>query len=155
MRACPLVLSILLLVLTQLPAVASTSVMRCENAQGSVRFTEQACAPGERQLQHTIKHNTPIQLGVKPRPEKPSTRASVRGIDTPKSSCHTGLDEQQLRRAIVRQELHAGMTQAQVTAALGRPAHISRKNSRAQYRYEPNQGKSQTLHFDEKGCLKR
>ena len=68
--------------------------------------------------------------------------------------CGNRLSADQRRQAIINQRTPPGMTQRDVESLLGRPDKVTHNNGELRYVYSQKKGRSNTVTFDENGCVK-
>ena len=143
----------------------ATSVYRCVDPNGHVTFTRQGCAPSQSaQIQDAF--NATPGSGKATRMAEPSSvrqrknqqpkeaQSELTVVGEQDDGCGNLLSQQARRRAIVEQQIRAGMTRADVESALGKPDAITSTNGQTRYRYIPGKGRSRTVSFDEHGCVR-
>lgn len=143
------------------PALLASTVFRCVDAAGHVTFTLNGC-PTDQDQQLQNAHN-PTPGGGKPVPmarpgkathqEKRET-GTVLVVGERQDGCGNQVTGTARREAMVKQEIRAGMTRADVESALGRPDRISRQNGQTRYHYRDAKGNSRQVSFDESGCVR-
>jgi len=143
------------------PAGATTSLHRCEAADGGITFTSLSCANDE---QRSVQHVHPYSPGsvVPIMPEHNHEEISgmtIRGrepgiVGRLEDKCGNLIDARQRRAAIINQRVIAGMSQQDVESALGKPDKVNIRTSTTTYRYELKRGRSAQVDFDERGCVK-
>jgi hypothetical protein len=138
-------------------------IMRCQDDQGHITYTQFGCAAEQHQQQQVIKNPPPgsiqptllPQTNISTPPGKPP-RVSV--IGDKESPCGIELSSEDRRKAIIRQQIRPGLTRNDVESSLGQPDSIKEHNGKTQYLYQPmRKGKSskrQSISFDENGCVK-
>jgi hypothetical protein len=149
------------LLLCPAPLLAA-SVFRCEDANGHLTFTSQGC-PSEQQqrLQHasnaTPGSGKPVAM-AKPatlqRDMPPPTSSKLVVVGQQDDGCGNRITGSTRRQAMIKHEVRAGMTLADVESTLGRPNKISSQNGQLRYQYLDNQGRSRQVSFDENRCVK-
>lgn len=142
------------------PTGNTTTLHRCEAADGSLTFTTLSCANNERLLLQEVRPYSPGST-VALIPE--AQHEEISGMNTRKremtvvgrtqDKCGDLIDARQKREAIINQRIIAGMSQQDVESALGKPDKISIRNSATTYRYDLKRGRSAQVDFDEKGCV--
>lgn len=151
------------LLLLACPAYAA-SVYRCVDESGHVTFTRQGCAPSQTAQMQNAFNPTPSS-GKATRMAEPTlkqakqrkranleTTLTVVGVQD--DGCGNLLTPQARRKAIVEQQVRAGMTRADIESALGRPDAITSNNGQTRYRYSAQKGRSKSVSFDENGCVR-
>lgn len=152
------------LLLLACPAHAA-SVYRCVDESGHVTFTRQGCSPSQTTQMQNAFNPTPSSgkatRMAEPPPKQPKQqhkRANPESILTvvgeQDDGCGNLLTQQARRKAIVEQQVRAGMTRADIESALGRPDAITSSNGQTRYRYSPQKGRSKNISFDENGCVR-
>jgi len=147
--------------LCPLPLLAA-NVFRCEDANGHLTFTSQGC-PSEQQqgLQHasnaTPGSGKPVPM-AKPTTSQqampPQTSSQLVVVGQQDDGCGNRITGSTRRQAMIKHEVRAGMTLADVESTLGRPDKISSQNGQLRYQYLDNQGRSRQVSFDENRCVK-
>ncbi len=147
------------------PTTHAASVYRCVDETGHVTFTRQGCAPSQTAQMQNAFNPTPSS-GKATRMAEPSsqqtkrqrkhadTGATLTVVGEQDDGCGNLLTQQARRKAIVEQQVRAGMTRADIESALGRPDAISSNNGQTRYRYSPQKGRSRSVSFDENGCVR-
>jgi hypothetical protein len=158
---------ILLATLICLPAMSSaTLVNRCEDAEGNITFTTLSCPiEHERTVQHAYNPPPGGGFAVLP-PAWPGERysaqpanKSVKGeeilvVGEWQDGCGNRLSAEQRRKAMMNRQTPPGMTRQDVENMLGRPDTIANRNGEQQYIYKSKEGRSDSVTFDEYGCVK-
>lgn len=149
----------LLLGCTTAPAA---TVYRCEDAAGQVTFSATGCAAdSDGTLQRA---DNPRPGGAKPTlMAKPKAAPRERKAQEPTvvaaktDGCGDLLTASERRQAIIRGQVKAGMSRADVENALGQPRRISQLDTLTRYHYEARNRKerSRLVTFDERGCVRR
>ena len=143
------------------PVAQAAAVMRCENEQGHITFTQFGCNT-DQQAQAQAFHNPPpgsVRPTAPPqdteRARKPNTIAIVGSQDSP---CDQALSSEEKRRALIRKQIHPGMTRNEVESSLGHPDSIREHNGQTRYFYQSGKkgkkSKQLSISFDENGCVK-
>ncbi|MHC8319233.1 cell envelope protein SmpA [Pseudomonas sp. GB2N2] len=152
----------LLIALLCLPldAVAAT-VHRCEAANGHVTFTTLSCGTGDSLSLQEVRTFTPGSIvAVMPEAERRETsgmkniRREATVVGQTEDKCGNLISARERREAIINQRVVAGMSQADVESALGKPDKITVRNSATSFRYDLKRGRSAQVEFDEKGCTR-
>ena len=143
----------------------AASVYRCVDETGHVTFTRQGCAPSQTAQMQNAFNPTPSS-GKATRMAEPSsqqakrqrkhadTGATLTVVGEQDDGCGNLLTQQARRKAIVEQQVRAGMTRADIESALGRPDTITSNNGQTRYRYSAQKGRSRSVSFDENGCVR-
>lgn len=142
-----------------------STVFRCEDAKGHVTFTLQGC-PTEQQQYLQDAHNAtpgsgkPVPMAKK---AKTVTRSKTEAKDgdselvvvgEKQDGCGNRVTGSKRRDAMVRQQVHSGMTREDVESSLGKPDKVSSQNGQTRYHYRDQKGNSRQVSFDEAGCVK-
>ncbi len=132
----------------------SANIYRCTDSRGTVTFTQQGC-PSDQQLeQQRVNNQTPGSVAHKPVVHKPNRQArSLTVVGLPQDRCGSALSAAEKRKAIVQNRILAGMTQADVESALGKPNSVTLNNNQQTYRYQNGKKQSRTVKFDQSGCV--
>ncbi|MCY1442172.1 hypothetical protein D9M71_585240 [compost metagenome] len=143
----------------------AASVYRCSDTEGNVSFNQYGCPAGSQEEQQRTR--TPNLLGTQSIKEEIGgehfpiqNRESSEPIDEivvvgeRDAVCGNQITPQERRQAIIRKQVRAGMTRADVESALGKPDRISSSNGQLRYFYKPRKGASHQVTFDESGCVK-
>ena len=144
-----------------LPTTGNTTTLhRCEAADGSLTFTTLSCANNERLLLQEVRPYSPgstVALIPEARHEEISgmniRKREMAVVGRTQDKCGDLIDARHKREAIINQRIIAGMSQQDVESALGKPDKISIRNSAMTYRYDLKRGRSAQVEFDEKGCV--
>ncbi|WP_024643471.1 outer membrane protein assembly factor BamE domain-containing protein [Pseudomonas syringae] len=148
--------------LLYLPAhVTASTVQRCEDAAGKITFTTLGCPEGHStQLQKAFNAppGTLIEL-LPPANHREADRRKVSPrelvvVGTRDDGCGNRLSAEQRRAAIINQRTPPGMTKRDVESLLGRPDKITNRNGELRYEYTQKKGRSNSVTFDEDGCVK-
>ncbi|MDY7561086.1 cell envelope protein SmpA [Pseudomonas sp. CCC3.2] len=144
----------------------ATTVQRCEDPEGRVSFTYQGCPSGHRMQSQNAYNATPGSTAYL-LPDAESFRGRrVVPADSQRANkelvvvgqhydgCANVLSREQRRRAIIQQQARVGMTMRDVESSLGKPDKIVSRNGETRYTYEPKNGRSSQVVFDEEGCVK-
>lgn len=141
-----------ILLLPTLPQAAS--LQQCIDDNGHITFTQMGCPPGQ-QSQHRQVNNPPPGSVV----TQPSGRTNLSSpqlviVGSQDDGCGNRLDSRERRRAIVRQQILPGMSQADVERALGKPDSVSVRNGKTQMIYEDKgNSKKARISLDNNGCV--
>lgn len=142
----------------------AADVFRCEDSNGHITFTQLGC-PAEQVLEVQSAYNPSPGTGrpvAMANSAKRSVRHSARTrpsadlqvVAEKQDGCGNRVSGSQRRTAIIRKQIQAGMTRADVESSLGRPdAQISR-NGDTRYTYADSDGSSRQVSFDQNGCVK-
>ncbi|WP_258198088.1 outer membrane protein assembly factor BamE [Pseudomonas viridiflava] len=151
-------ISLLLVPLT----VSANTVQRCEDAAGHIMFTTLGCLEGQiSQSQRAFNAPPGSSQGLMLPPKE--ARETQNGMNRNKEivivgqkedGCGNTLSADQRRRAIINQRTPPGMTRRDVESLLGRPDKVSNNNGELRYEYNLKKGRSNTVTFDERGCVK-
>ena len=152
----------LLIALLCLPLdLHAATVHRCESANGRITFTTLSCETGESLSLQDVRTFTPgstvaLMPEADPRetPGVKNKRREPTVVGQNEDKCGNLINARERREAIINQRVVAGMSQADVESALGKPDKISIRNSTTSYRYDLKRGRSAHVEFDEKGCTK-
>ena len=140
----------------------AAKVFRCEGTNGHLTFTSQGC-PSEQQqgLQHvnnaTPSSGKPVPMAKPRKPQlsmPPPTSSQLVVVGQQDDGCGNRITGSTRRQAMIKHEVRAGMTLADVESTLGRPDKISSQNGQLRYQYLDNQGRSRRVSFDENRCVK-
>ncbi|MEH3023207.1 MAG: DUF4124 domain-containing protein [Pseudomonas oryzihabitans] len=140
----------------------AATVYRCTDTGGHVTFSATGCAPAsEASLQRA---ENPRPGNGKPTPmakPKPPSRHAASPAPTvvagKTDGCGNLLTARQRRQAIIRGQVKAGMSRADVENALGQPRRISQLDTLTRYHYDARnrQERARLITFDEDGCVRR
>ncbi|CAM3208218.1 cell envelope protein SmpA [Pseudomonas floridensis] len=150
--------------LLYLPFIAqANTVQRCEDANGKVTFTTLGCPEGHSSRSQRA-FNAPPGSTDGPMLLPADDRERQRGaggtdkqiviVGQRDDGCGNRLSADQRRRAIINQRTPPGMTQRDVESLLGRPDKVTNNNGELRYVYNLKKGRSNTVTFDEHGCVK-
>ena len=155
--------SIYTIALLSSSAAYSATVNRCVDSAGHVTFTHLACAASQTRETKQVFNPTPGSGPAVPMAKSKShNNQSAKPADEEQEltivaeqndGCGNRVTGSARRNAIIRQQIRAGMTRADVESALGTPDTITSNNGRTRLRYTDNNGKSRTVSFDEMGCV--
>ena len=143
--------------------VNATNVYRCVDPSGHVTFTQQGCEASQISRRQDAFNPTPGSGKATPMAEPTYKRnkqlsnepeASLTVVGEQQDGCGNLLTSQARRKAILEQQIRAGMTRADVESALGRPDVVTSTNGQTRYRYTPRKGRSLSVSFDEHGCVR-
>lgn len=139
--------------------VSAAKLNKCVDENGHVTFTQTTCPGGL--VGEPIKVGKggagmslgPVGMPVVQEPASP-TRQGVRQIDVIGGPVCDGGTDQEIRTAIVRGQVYAGMTAKQATQAWGPPGEINRSSSGDdQWVYYRGPGNMQFIYVDQSGCV--
>lgn len=143
----------------------AATVFRCEDASGHITFTLQGCPADQLQDVQSAENPSPgsgkpvaMAPTIKrttPKTSKPEPAKELIVVAEQQDGCGNRVIGTQRRTAIIRQQVLAGMTQADVESALGKPDTQSMANGETQYLYKADNGTSRKVSFDQNGCVKR
>lgn len=154
-------MSRLLLVAALAAGAAQAAPMnKCVDAQGHVTFTQQACAGGLAGEPLNVKSASGgMSLGPARQPDAPvaqdqaTRRSEVSVVGGTASECGGG-SEQDVRSAVVRNQVYAGMTAKQAQQSWGAPSKINRSSSGDdQWVYYRGGAEMQFIYVDQSGCV--
>lgn len=141
---------------------SATSVFRCVSVDGHVTFTRHGCTSDQQQHLQDARNPTPGSDKPVPLadPDRHRTRTTESSgelviVGQQDDGCGNLLTSSERRQAIIRKEVRAGMTRAEVESSLGKPDRITRHNGRQRYHYDDKRGNRQQVNFDEAGCVKK
>ncbi|MEN0108253.1 MAG: outer membrane protein assembly factor BamE [Pseudomonas sp.] len=147
-------------------AADATTVHRCEDRNGHITFTHLGC-PSDQQLQlHNAYNPPPSGSQAAPATSKKAEKAASKAKPAEQRRAVAGTAERQdgcgnlvtgsvRRKAIIKKEVRAGMTQADVESMLGRPDSVSSQNGKVRYGYvDKRSGRKRSVTFDNDGCVK-
>ena len=146
------------------PLLSASSVYRCLDPDGRITFTHHGCPTDQQQqLQNTSNvspgsakavptaNNTPRH---RPRAKEKNTPLEPTIVGQQDDGCGNRITDRERREAIIREEVHPGMTRADVESALGKPDRVSSRNGQASYHYRDDEGNTQQIVFDEHDCVR-
>ncbi|MEB0080208.1 cell envelope protein SmpA [Pseudomonas sp. CCI3.2] len=148
------------------PSAPATTVQRCEDPEGRVSFTYHGCPDGHRMQSQNAYNPTPgstmsLLPEAEPFRDRRVTRTDSQRTDKElvvvgrhDDGCGNVLSSEQRRRAIIQQQIRVGMTLRDVESSLGKPDKVVSRNGETRYTYEPKNGRSSQVVFDEEGCVK-
>lgn len=151
---------IALLTLALSGAAAAGQVNKCVDSDGKVTFTQLAC-PGEHSHERvTVTQSSggmriadPLTMAPSEKPAPQRGQAAITVVGSQGSHCGNATD-QDVRTAIVRQEVFVGMTAAQATQAWGKPSTINSSSyGGEQWVYRSGKYGAQYLYVDQSGCV--
>jgi hypothetical protein len=140
----------------------STTVFRCEDANGHVTFTRQGCPESNEQRLQKAYNPTPGSGKAVPlaQPNKTSRHSKNKRdqdlavIGVKQDGCGNLLSSSERRTAIIKQQIRSGMSLADVESSLGKPDKVSENNGQTRYVYEGKKGNKRNVVFDQAGCVK-
>ncbi|MDH4612705.1 DUF4124 domain-containing protein [Pseudomonas sp. BN102] len=143
----------------------AASIYRCKDGEGHVSFNQHGCpADSQEELQRLKSLNLlgsqanqrEIREEYLPIPNRERAEHSneVVVVGEREAPCDQPITPQERRQAIIRKQVRAGMTRADVESALGKPERISSSNGRLRYHYQPQKGTRHQVDFDESGCVR-
>ncbi|MGX5220087.1 DUF4124 domain-containing protein [Pseudomonas segetis] len=141
------------------PDTWAARVFRCEDSQGNLTFTSHGC-PSEHKLRLVNPQNpTPssgkaIPLATPRHRDNTQTDSTTTVVGERQDGCGNRVTGRQRRSAIIKKQILAGMTKADVESALGKPQRVDRKNGQVRYHYQDLQGNKSQVSFDQAGCVK-
>lgn len=138
---------------------SAAKLNKCVDDRGHVTFTQTTCPGGL--VGESIKvgkGGAGMWLGPVGSPvvDEPASGASQGGgqVDVIGGSVCDGGSDQEIRTAIVRRQVYAGMTAKQATQAWGSPSEINRSSSGDdQWVYYRGPGNMQFIYVDQSGCV--
>lgn len=142
------------------PALLASTVFRCEDARGHITFTLQGCPTDHAQhLQEaynpTPGKGKPVPLAKTRSHSRKLEKAELVVVGEQQDGCGNRLTGSARRTAIIKAQIRAGMTRADVDSALGKPDKVSSQNGQTRYYYRNKEGtRSRQVSFDENGCVK-
>lgn len=152
---------LLLLVALVGGAAEAAPMNKCVDAQGHVTFTQQACAGGLAGEKLNVRSASGgMSLGPSRQPDMPAVgqeqapeRSDVKVVGGTSSECGGG-SEQDVRSAVVRKQVYAGMTAKQAQQSWGAPSKINRSSSGSdQWVYYRGGAEMQFIYVDQSGCV--
>ncbi|MBX8537054.1 outer membrane protein assembly factor BamE [Pseudomonas cichorii] len=135
----------------------ANTVQRCEDPTGKITFTTLGCPVGHTsQLQEAFNAPPGSITPLLPSADRRSTQASkeIVVVGQQEDGCGNRLSPAQRRQAIINQRTPPGMTKRDVESLLGRPDKITNRNGELRYTYNLKKGRSNSVTFDENGCVK-
>lgn len=150
---------ILLALMLAAADASAAKLNKCVDEQGHVTFTQTTCPGGLVGEPIKVgKGGAGMLLGPVGTPVvKESASAARQGgvqIDVIGGSVCAGGSDQEIRTAIVRRQVYAGMTAKQATQAWGQPGEINRSSSGDdQWVYYRGPGNMQFIYVDQSGCV--
>lgn len=140
-------------------AAQASTVFRCEDAKGHITYTLHGC-PEDEHLNLQEAHNpTPgkgkaVPLAKSHKPNRQKTDRQLVVVGTQQDGCGNRITGSARRTAMIRQQVHGGMTQSDVESALGEPDKITSHDGQVRYHYADRKGNTRQVTFDESGCVK-
>ena len=143
-------------------AAQAATVYRCEDANGHLSFSATGCALDSASSLQDADNARPG--GAKPtlmaKPRAPARRIAPHAptvVGTKADGCGDLLTASERRQAIIRGQVKAGMSRADVENALGQPRRISQLDTVTRYHYDARnrQERARLVTFDENGCVRR
>ncbi|MDG9924038.1 MULTISPECIES: hypothetical protein [unclassified Pseudomonas] len=143
-------------------AQAST-VFRCEDGKGHITYTLHGCPEEASQDLQEAYNPTPGKGKAVPLAKTKKTRAKAKSkkddehlvvVGTKQDGCGNKLTSSERRRAVIRQQIHGGMTQRDVESSLGEPDKVTSNDGQTRYHYADDKGNKRQVTFDEYGCVK-
>lgn len=140
---------------------AATSIYRCSDANGNLTFTQQGC-PLEQTGEVTASANPTPGSGEAIPLAQPVTRKKTRQdrssreitvVGAKDDGCGNLITGSAKRDALIKKQVHPGMSRADVESAFGTPDAITSRNGKVQYRYSSRKGRTRTVTFDQHGCV--
>lgn len=160
MQGAKTALSLALLVALTAKAQAAT-ILRCEDAQGRITYSQHGCPSDQLQQLQDVHNARPSGSGPTTQMASAAPRQTLsgefknQGVGQRDDGCGNQLDSRSRRESIIKGQVRAGMTQADVESALGKPERVSGQNGRLRFHYPTKNGRSQQVTFDENGCVKK
>lgn len=141
---------------------SAAKLNKCVDSSGHVTFTQVACPGGVVGESITVHQGGagmslgPVGTPLVEQQSVSETEGSVAGkvnVVGGGSACDGG-SEQEIRTAIVRRQVYAGMTSKQAIQAWGSPGEINRSSSGDdQWVYYRGDARMQFVYVDENGCV--
>lgn len=133
---------------------------KCVDDEGRVTFTQTACPGGLSGEEITVRQSSggmslgPVGGASEAEPLIDSAAGiTVGGVGASAGGCDGGSD-QEIRTAIVRNQIFVGMTDKQAIQSWGRPSEINRSSSGdAQWVYYRGPVDMQFIYVDQSGCV--
>ncbi|HCJ31101.1 MAG TPA: hypothetical protein DHV63_17840 [Pseudomonas sp.] len=149
------------LIFSSTPTLAA-SVYRCVDEAGNLTFTRQGCPANQAaQIQETLNPTPSSGKAVplaKPRAQrktfKDGTMKPLTIVGEQDDGCGNRITGSARRNAMVSRQVHPGMTRADIESIFGTPDTVTSRNGQMQYRYSSDKGRTQTISFDEHGCVR-
>lgn len=143
-------------------SIQAATVYRCEDASGHLTFSASGCAADSESSLQDAENARPG--GAKPtlmaKPKATPRKAVPREptvVAAKADGCGDLLSASERRQAIIRSQIKAGMSRADVENALGQPRRISQLDTVTRYHYDARnrQERARLVTFDEHGCVRR
>ncbi|MBF7729297.1 DUF4124 domain-containing protein [Pseudomonas sp. N040] len=142
----------------------AADVFRCVDSNGHITFTQLGC-PAEQVLEVQSAYNPspgsgrPVAMANSTKrttrhPARPRPAAELQVVAEKQDGCGNRVTGSQRRTAIIRKQIQAGMTRADVESALGKPDERTSRNGETRYTYADADGGSRQVSFDQSGCVK-
>jgi hypothetical protein len=143
--------------------VFGTTLFKCKDASGHVTFTQQACAGGLAGETIFVRRGGagmslgPSSVVEETAPDEKASSGKGKQVTVtvigPSSSCAGGSD-QEIRSAIVRNQVYEGMTAKQAEQSWGKPGEVNRSSGGSdQWVYYRGDGRMQFVYVDPSGCV--
>lgn len=139
---------------------SAAKLNKCVDESGHVTFTQAACPGGLAGESITVQRGGagmslgPAATPVVPEQAAPQAQASGQVSVVGAGSACDGGSEQDIRTAIVRKQVYAGMTDKQARQAWGPPNEINRSSSGDdQWVYYRGNVDMQFIYVDQNGCV--
>ena len=143
---------------------SASSVFRCVDGTGHVTFTRHGCPSDQQQHLQDARNHTPssgkaIPLATPDRRKAtaPASSAELVIVGQQDDGCGNLLSSSEKRQAIIRKEIRAGLSRADVESSLGKPDRVTSSNGQQRYHYREKRkgGSSRQISFDAAGCVKK
>ena len=143
---------------------SASSVFRCVDGTGHVTFTRHGCPSDQQQHLQDARNHTPSSGKVIPlaNPDRrkataPAGAAELVIVGQRDDGCGNLLSSSEKRQAIIRKEIRAGLSRADVESSLGKPDRVTSSNGQQRYhnREKRKGGSSRQISFDAAGCVKK
>ena len=150
--------------LSPIADTSAASVFRCVSADGHVTFTRHGCPSDQQQHLQDARNHTPSNGKVIPlaTPDRrkataPASPAELVIVGQQNDGCGNLLSCSEKRQAIIRKEIRAGLSRADVESSLGKPDRVTSSNGQQRYHYREKRkgGSSRQISFDAAGCVKK
>lgn len=138
----------------------AATVFRCEDAEGHITFTQLGCPSEDSQTLQKAYNPTPgngqpVPLANPTRSSAPRQKSGTAVVvGEQNDGCGNRVTGSARREAMIRKEVRAGMTLADVESMLGKPDKVSSQNGQLRYQYLERNGRSRQVSFDEDRCVK-
>lgn len=155
--------SLMVIVFMHAAFTQAATMNKCVDASGHVTFTQQACPGGLAGETISVQRGgagmslSPPSVAEETAPDEKSpsgkgVQVTVIGSEA-SSSCDGGSD-QEIRAAIVRNQVYEGMTAKQAEQAWGKPGEVNRSSGGSdQWVYYRGDGRMQFVYVDQAGCV--